>query len=130
MSMNMLKKGDILIFGILAAAIVASFAYVSAYKRADNGTNKIAIIKVKDKVINSIDLSTVTEPQRIEISDKYNLVVLVENGRIRFEEAECPDKVCVDTGWLSEKGDIAVCLPNSTMIKIEGQSQKIDIVTQ
>ncbi|HOP99254.1 MAG TPA: NusG domain II-containing protein [Acetivibrio clariflavus] len=127
--MNMLKKGDIVLIGIIGVAIVISSVFVLQYKRVDNGTHKIAVIKVKDKVVKSIDLSSVTEPQRIEISGEYNQVVLVENGRIRFLEAECPDKVCVNTGWLSDKGDMAVCIPNSTMIKIEGQSSKVDIVT-
>jgi len=129
MNMNMLKKGDFLIIGIVMVAVVFSFVYISHYRKADNGAHKVAIIKVKDKVVKSIDLDTVTEPQRIEISGEYNQVVLVENGRIRFVEAECPDKVCVNTGWLSDKGDMAVCIPNSAMIKIEGQSQKVDAVT-
>ncbi|WP_186435405.1 NusG domain II-containing protein [Acetivibrio clariflavus] len=129
MGMNMLKKGDIVLIGIIGVAIVISSAFVLQYKRGDSGTHKIAVIKVKDKVVKSIDLSSVTEPQRIEISGKYNQVVLVEKGRIRFVEAECPDKVCVNTGWLYDKGDMAVCIPNNTMIKIEGQSSKVDIVT-
>lgn len=129
MSMNMLKKGDIILLGIILIAIVLSFAWVLAYKRNDNGTHKVAVIKVKDRVIEEIDLSSVVEPQRIEIPGEYAQVILVEKDRIRFEEAECPDKVCVSVGWLSEKGDMAVCIPNSTMIKIEGQSEKVDIIT-
>lgn len=129
MSMNMLKKGDIILLGIISAAIVISFAAVSTYKRSGNDTDKVAVIKMKDEIIKSIDLSTVKEPQKIEVSGKHIQVVLVERGRIRFLEADCPDKICVNTGWLSEKGDMAVCIPNSTMIKIEGQSDKVDVVT-
>ncbi len=129
MSMNMLKKGDIILLGIISAAIVISFAAVSTYKRSGNDTDKVAVIKMKDEIIKSIDLSTVKGPQKIEVSGKHIQVVLVERGRIRFLEADCPDKICVNTGWLSEKGDMAVCIPNSTMIKIEGQSDKVDVVT-
>lgn len=129
MSMNMLKKGDIILLGIIAAAIVISFAVVSTYKRSGEDTGKVAVIKMKDEIIKSIDLSTVNEPQKIEVLGKHIQVILVERGRIRFLEADCPDKICVNTGWLSEKGDMAVCIPNSTMIKIEGQSDKVDVVT-
>ena len=129
MSMNMLKKGDIILLGIIAAAIVISFAAVSTYKRSGKDTRKVAVIKMKDEIIKSIDLSTVNEPQKIEVSGKHIQVILVERGRIRFFEADCPDKICVSTGWLYEKGDMAVCIPNSTMIKIEGQSDKVDVVT-
>lgn len=129
MSMNMLKKGDIILLGIIAAAIVISFAAVSTYKSSGKDTGKVAVIKMKDEIIKSIDLSTVNESQKIEVSGKYTQVILVERDRIRFLEADCPDKICVSTGWLSEKGDMAVCIPNSTMIKIEGQSDKVDVVT-
>ena len=124
-----MKKGDIILLGTIVAAIVISFAVVSTYKRSGKDTGKVAVIKMKERVIKSIDLNTVNEPQKIEVSGKHIQVILVERGRIRFLEADCPDKICVSTGWLSERGDMAVCIPNSTMIKIEGQSDKVDVVT-
>lgn len=129
MSMNILKKGDIILISIIVAAIAVSFAAISIYKNSGYDTHKVAVIKVKDRVIKRIDLNTVTEQQRVEISGESIQIILVENGRIRFEESDCPDKICVKTGWLSEKGDMAVCIPNSTLIKIEGQSDKVDVVT-
>lgn len=129
MSMNMLKKGDIVLLVIITVMVVISFAAVSKYKSSGYDTREVAVIKMRDRVIKSIDLSSVTEPQKIKVSGEYNQVILVENGRIRFLETDCPDKICVSAGWLSEKGDMAVCVPNNTMIKIEGQSDKVDIVT-
>ena len=129
MSMNILKKGDVILISIIAAAIVVSFAAISIYKNSGDDTHKVAVIKMKDRVIKRIDLNTVTKPQKVEISGESIQIILVENGRIKFEESDCPDKICVKTGWLSEKGDMAVCIPNSTLIKIEGQSEKVDVVT-
>jgi hypothetical protein len=68
----------------------------------------------------------VKSTQIITVGGKYKETILVEKGRIRFEEANCPDLVCVRTGWLSRQGDIAVCLPNRTIIKIEGEGSKVD----
>jgi hypothetical protein len=77
-------------------------------------------------VIRKINLDDVDKPERIVIKGEYEEVILAEKGRIRFEDANCPDRVCVKTGWLSRKGDIAVCLPNRTIIKIEGESRDVD----
>ena len=41
-----------------------------------------------------------------------------ENGRIRVLEADCPDKVCVVTGWLSRPGQTAACVPGRLMVRI------------
>lgn len=125
----MLKKGDIILLGIAAIIIAASFIGVSLYKGSGSNIGRIAVIKQDDKVVERIDLDSISEPREIKISGEYDEVIVAEKGRIRFEEADCPDKVCVKTGWLSKKGDMAVCLPNRTMIKIEGQSKDVDIVT-
>jgi len=129
MSMNILKKGDGILLVIVTITIIISFTAVSIYKRNGSEGSKIAVIKTKNKEVKRIDLSSVTKPQKIQISDEYNQVILVENDRIRFLESDCSEKICVNTGWLSQKGDVAVCIPNSTMIKIEGQSEKVDVIT-
>lgn len=52
----------------------------------------------------------------------YHYQIVYEAGRIRFAEADCPDKVCVRTGWISRSGQIAACVPGHLIIKIEGGS--------
>lgn len=121
----MLKKGDIILLAAVLVIVVAGLAAVKYYKSNDTGA-RIAVIKQDDKVVRKIDLNGVTAPERINIEGKYPGTILVERGRIRFEQADCPDKVCVKTGWLSKKGDAAYCLPNKTSIRIEGADSGID----
>jgi len=110
--------------GILAAVVIG----FSALKlgTGNGNTDLVAVIKHNDNIVRTINLSKVQEPERIEIIGEYSETVLVEKGRIRFEEADCPDLVCVKTGWLTKPGDTAVCLPNRVIIKIEGQNDEID----
>jgi hypothetical protein len=125
----MLKKGDIIIAAVSILVAVGSFAAVSLYKSAGNNLQRIAVIKQNDQIIRRINLETFEGSEEINVSGDYDEVILVENGRIRFKKADCPDKVCVKTGWLEQNGDIAVCLPNRVMIKIEGEPADVDIVT-
>lgn len=125
----MLKKGDIIIAAVSILVAVGLFAAVSLYKSAGNNLQRIAVIKQNDQIIRRINLETFEGSEEINVSGDYDEVILVENGRIRFKKADCPDKVCVKTGWLEQNGDIAVCLPNRVMIKIEGEPADVDIVT-
>lgn len=80
----------------------------------------------------SVELSGVKAPYTLRFKGEngYN-TVLVENGRICVCEADCPDKICVHQGWISESGAPVVCLPNKLVIKIEkGAAQDIDGVSQ
>jgi len=100
--------------------IIVSFTGVYLYKNSGSNAHKIAVIIKDNEEIKRIDIDNVNEPLEISVSGEYNNIILVEKGRIRFKEADCPDRVCVNTGWLTGKGDTAVCLPNKTMIKMRG----------
>jgi len=121
----MLKKGDIILAAAILIVSTAGFFTVNYLKGADNGY-KIATIKHDNKTIRRINLDTLKEPENINITGDYNIVISVEKGRIRFLASDCPDKTCVKTGWLDELADTAVCLPNRTIIIIEGNEENND----
>jgi len=125
----MIKKGDIILVVAVSAMVIAGIIGFNFYKNIHKDVKKVAVIKKDNKIIRSIDLDNIENPERITVEGKYTDIILVEKGRIRFENANCPDLVCVKTGWLSEKGDLAVCLPNQTIIKIEGETEEVDGIT-
>jgi hypothetical protein len=81
--------------------------------------HRIAVITQNKNIIERIDLDEVSQPREIELGGSYTETIRVEKGRIRFVKADCPDKICVNTGWLEEPGDTAVCLPNRAVVRIE-----------
>lgn len=122
----MLKKNDLILVGIVILAVVLGFGGVQLYRSQNTADHKYALIKQGDRVIERIDLDEVKEPREIKVEGAYYDIIQVEPGRIRFKEASCPDQICVGSGWLSGKGDMAVCLPNYTFVLIEGRNEEID----
>ena len=51
------------------------------------------------------------------------LTVVVEDGSIHVEDADCPDKICEKTGKISKAGETIICLPNKVIIKILGKGE-------
>lgn len=115
MEIKLFRKGDI---AVIAAIIVA--ALIFAYMSISGGENLQAVITVDGEVIETIDLSSVKEKITIIPDTQPEIVIVAENGEIRFESAECEDKLCVNTGSLKKGGDTAVCLPAKTVITVEG----------
>lgn len=125
----MLRKGDIILIVCALLAVILGVVGIQLYRNNDNGGHKIAVIKQNNQVIKKFDLDTLQKAEDLTISGDYKNIIIVEQGRIRFKDADCPDKACVKKGWLSQKGDVAVCLPNRAIIEIEGESDKVDGVT-
>ena len=54
---------------------------------------------------------------------------LVEKGKISFKENNCPDKICISAGKISQPGQVAVCMPAKLIIEIIGGESIADAVT-
>jgi len=52
--------------------------------------------------------------------------VAVSGGRIRVEQADCPDKLCVKQGWSRTEGYPIVCLPHGLVIQPKGRQVDFD----
>ena len=112
-------KRDTVILAILLGVVIICFVAVWLYRSGSE--NPIAIIEHNSVEIHRINLDKVTQSDIIFIDDGKGcrVEIEVENGRIRVLSSSCPDKICVNCGWLSEKGDTAVCLPNSVVVRVE-----------
>lgn len=110
------KVGDYLVFLLIVVAVVV----LSAFLHERDTDSKTAVIIQNGVVIREISLDKIDKKVTIEYHGEYPGLIEAEKGRIRFKEALCPDKVCVNTGWVSRTGQIAVCLPGKIMIKIVG----------
>ena len=73
-------------------------------------------IKQNGKVIYSFDLSKEEDKTfEIEYEGRKNICE-IKDHKIHVSDADCPDKVCVKTGWL-KNGVPIVCLPNKLVIE-------------
>lgn len=53
-------------------------------------------------------------------------IVAIENRRARVVADPSPRQLCVQQGWLTRAGDIALCLPNRTSIELSGGAALYD----
>ena len=87
-------------------------------------------ITSKGEILYTIDLNT-SEDKTITIPDgeHYNTVEIKE-GKIRVKDADCPDKTCINMGWLSSSAMPIVCLPHHLVIEFVDADSGVDAVTR
>ena len=117
-----LKKGDLIIVIVLITAILGWFT--KDIILADT-ISKNAIIKIDGQIHTTLKLDNSNERKEISLTlpgDNF-MRIISEKDTIWVEESTCPDKVCVKTGKINKPGQSIVCLPNKTVIYIEGAEE-------
>ena len=124
-------KNDILL--ILAALLLAGLLWgVLTMTKRQGGE---AVVTVDGDIVAKLPLS---EPTAFALNSSYlgigeegfANVIVVENGRVCVKDANCPDKVCVRTGWIEYEGESIVCLPHKLVVTVRGGSAGPDAYTR
>jgi hypothetical protein len=120
--MKLFNKSDlILTAALLSAALVISLMW-SLFNRNAALAATIIIDGSVAEIIEIEDSSIFSLPER------PNVVFEIRNGTIAFVSSDCPDKICIKTGFIRHGGQFAACLPNGVVLRITGKSSDLDSV--
>ena len=112
-------KRDILLFtGLIAVALLIYSFYTLPARTAEN---VFARISVDREVVKTIELS---ESGEFELPENPEVRFVVRNYGIAFADSDCPDKICIRSGYLRYSGQIAVCVPNRIALVIIGRQRE------
>lgn len=116
------KKWLFLICGLLLLAGVVGSILVLRRPR----TSQVEIVQ-DGRVLYSFDLSS-EEDQVIDVEYEGRVNrIEIRDHQIHMLEADCPDQICVNMGWLDSAAPI-VCLPNHLVIQFTEKSDSLDAV--
>lgn len=126
----MIKKWDIvLLIALLLLSLLPEGVFIlSGSDRTLEGTQ--AVVQVNGSVYKEIPLSEHhgTDTFTIQTNSGYNTVV-VQDQTIGIVEADCPDKICIQEGFIRNPGETTVCLPHKVMIEIRSTAtEEPDII--
>lgn len=128
------RRAEALFAAVVAAIAVIAFALAQASGAAADGSHAIATVSRNGTAIQTIDLAAVEAPYTLQLEDERGWnTVAVEPGRIRIVAADCPDEVCVETGWIDGPGRPIACAPHGLTITVEcegGASDDVDAVVR
>lgn len=119
-----ISKNDFIVAGICLFAFLIIPLFFFTRKAVSNDERK-ALIYIDNKLVKEANL------QDKNILEVEKLQLEVNNGKIRILNSDCPKKVCKHMGWISDPGQIIICVPNKVFIEIAGVSDdtQYDIVS-
>ncbi len=54
-------------------------------------------------------------------------IIIIKDGYVYMEYANCPDKICIKQGKINKKGQTLTCLPNKITVSIDNNDD-VDII--
>ena len=120
------KTRNDLILG-LAVIILAAGIWLATELLKKDGS--FAVVTVNGAETAKYSLAEDAEIRLESENGGYNILV-IKNGKADIIEASCPDHVCVDQRAISKTGEAITCLPNKTVITIDGEDEaEVDFVS-
>ena len=115
MEMKLSKHDIFLIAGILSVSVLLFVAGFFAMR----GGGASVVVTVDGKTYGTYALD---ENQTVTISTSYGTNILViEDGCVRMQEADCPDHYCVGQGAVQKLHQTIICLPHKLVVEVTGE---------
>jgi hypothetical protein len=111
-------KKDIFVYIILAVFMILIIAGIFLF---NNKTGSDAYVYSNGELIKIMPLET-DDSFLYEYEEHYNLIV-IQDGFVYIEEADCNDRICISKGKINKIGDSIICLPHKLVIKIKGDAE-------
>lgn len=117
-------RNDVILAAVIVIIAVAGLLFINGTKVKGNRV----VVKVNGIETQSYSLSENTEFEiKTGENDKNYNTVVIENGKVRVTEADCPDGICKDYRPISYVGQTIICLPHKVVIEIVGDSTDMDL---
>lgn len=107
------SAADLVLIGLIVGLSGLAAWFGARRGAADSAPGK-AVLYANERRVQEIDLAT---PGRFAIDG--GLVVEVRDGKVAIVEADCPNQVCVKTGWIRRPGEVIACVPNKVLVEVE-----------
>lgn len=110
---KLFTKWDFVIILICLCLSVLLFAL----RPNENGNE--AVIRVDGKEYKTVDINS-TDIDEITVN---GVTVVYGGGEIYIKDSSCRDRICMNAGHLSKKGQSSVCAPNRVSVEIKSDGK-------
>lgn len=117
-------RNDVILAAVIVIIAVAGLLFINGTKVKGNRV----VVKINGVETRSYVLSKNTEFEiKTGKKNEDSNVVVIENGKVRVTEADCPDGICKNYRPISYVGETIICLPHKVVIEIVGDETDMDL---
>lgn len=114
-------RRDLILIAVLLVIALGSLLYMNL-NRVEGAR---VVVRIDGRVAGTYSL----EKDAVYVLNNGTNVLTIENGFASMTRADCPDKICMNTGRVRFNGQTITCLPNKVTVTVEESESGIDITT-
>ncbi|MCL2399981.1 MAG: NusG domain II-containing protein [Defluviitaleaceae bacterium] len=112
---SILNRKDILLILSILVATAGIWIIINYLFAPEKEDIMFGAIYLEGQAVKIVPLNI---DQTFYVDRRPNIVFEVHNGAIAFVKSDCPDQVCVYTGFINSPWHFAACLPNFLVLSI------------
>lgn len=114
--------------GVAALLILAAAVLLLAILPSRGGDELTAVVTVDGEQVWTCPLEGINQPVAYTVAGEFPLTLEVSSTGVWVVEASCRGEDCRHTGTISSAGQQIVCLPNRTVVTLQGDNPSFDVV--
>lgn len=114
---------------LVVALVIVAVAAILLGTTAWSGRKEVisVVLTHEGRLVRTWDLDELNKEGQVSLElGGFHYRLEWADGKIRFAESDCPDKICVQTGWVGKKGSIAACVPGGVVLKVKAGTQAVE----
>ena len=121
--MDKKHRNDIILIAVLLVVAGADLVLIQLYKKS--GGYAVVVLDGKETAVdplNEDESFTITSPTLFK-------TLVINDLKADVNDADCPDRICVNQHSISYDGETIVCIPNKLVVKIVSDAESdVDII--
>ncbi len=108
-------RSEIILIGVIVLFSIAAILWNWARESKSDKHGSMVAVHYRGKLLEKVGL----EKDTMVVLPDGHMKIEVKDSRVRAAWSDCPNQICVNTGWIKTAGEIIVCVPNEVLIEIE-----------
>lgn len=107
------NRSELIVLMCLLLVVGMFYSLMQSY--GTQSTSLVAVVSVDGEEVARYPLD---QSLIFKVDELPEIVFEIKSNSVSFMHSDCPDKICMQAGFLSRSGQNAVCLPNKAILVV------------
>lgn len=110
-----------MLIGLILFFAITSILWLRRERLSQLSQSKLALIYQRNNLLEKVGL----EKDKIITLLNGKMQFEIKNRKLRVLHSDCPQRICMNMGWIKYSGQTIVCVPNQVLLEIKSSGPAV-----